>query len=44
MDHLTKCIMQIQDWMANNRLKLNEDDIDHLAGYASVTQQKVTTQ
>jgi len=25
MDRLTTCIMQIRDWMASNRLKLNED-------------------
>ena len=25
MDRLTRCITQIRDWMASNRLKLNED-------------------
>jgi len=25
MDRLMKCITQIQDWMASNRLKMNED-------------------
>ena len=25
MEHLTNCIVKIGDWMASNRLKLNED-------------------
>ena len=25
VDHLTTCITRIRDWMASNRLKLNED-------------------
>jgi len=35
IDHLTTCITRIRNWMASNRLKLNKEKTDHLAGYPS---------